>query len=153
MKYYLCQTPDGPQYAHLQTEAKALDPNFQTVELDFSKQAMMKMLNDLLRRAHGKGGAAALPVAFSGEIGTFEEVNEPKRVEGRKPGEPRIDPQADEIRRGERCPVCETSQRLAQWRASGDVQTAIADALYLVSDPTHLRALRQQIDDQIKEAA
>lgn len=53
MKFYLCQTDDGPQYIHLQIDAKKLDPNFETVEIDLSKEAIMNRLNDLMRRAHG----------------------------------------------------------------------------------------------------
>lgn len=49
LKFYLCQTPDGPQYVHLQIDAKKLDPNYQTVEIDTSKQALMDRLNGLMR--------------------------------------------------------------------------------------------------------
>lgn len=49
MKAYLCQTELGPQYIHLQAEAKKLDPSFQTVEIDTAKEALLTMLNALLR--------------------------------------------------------------------------------------------------------
>lgn len=51
LKFYLCQTPTGPQYVHLQIDAKKLDPNYQIVEIDTSKQALMDRLNELLRAA------------------------------------------------------------------------------------------------------
>lgn len=49
LKFYLCQTPAGPQYVHLQADAKKLDPNYQTVFVDTSKQALMDRLNHLMR--------------------------------------------------------------------------------------------------------
>lgn len=54
MKFYLCQTEEGPQYVHLQADAKKIDPNFETVEIDLAKQAIMERLNDLMRRAHAQ---------------------------------------------------------------------------------------------------
>lgn len=59
MKFYLCQTEDGPQYQHLQSEAKKTDPNFQTIELDTSKGPLMDLLNRLMRQAHAATGAAS----------------------------------------------------------------------------------------------
>lgn len=52
MKFYLCQTEVGPQLVHLQADAKKTDPNFETIEIDLSKQAIMARLNDLMRQAH-----------------------------------------------------------------------------------------------------
>ena len=49
LKFYLCQTPAGPQYIHLQADAKKIDPNYQTVFVDTSKQALMDRLNHLMR--------------------------------------------------------------------------------------------------------
>jgi hypothetical protein len=49
LKFYLCQTPTGPQYVHLQADAKKIDPNYQTVFVDTSKQAIMERLNHLMR--------------------------------------------------------------------------------------------------------
>lgn len=49
LKFYLCNTPAGPQYVHLQADAKKLDPNFRTVLIDTSKQALMDRLNELMR--------------------------------------------------------------------------------------------------------
>lgn len=57
MKFYLCQTPEGPQYVHLQADAKKIDPKFETVEVDLAKEPIMNRLNDLMRKAH----AASLP--------------------------------------------------------------------------------------------
>lgn len=48
MKFYLCQTPDGPKYARTQAEAKALDPKFTLVEYDTSQQGLVDRFNDLL---------------------------------------------------------------------------------------------------------
>lgn len=48
LKFYLCQTPAGPQYVHLQADAKKIDPNYQTVFVDTSKQAIMERLNHLM---------------------------------------------------------------------------------------------------------
>lgn len=49
LKFYLCQTPAGPQYVHLQADAKKIDPNYETVFVDTSKQALMDRLNHLMR--------------------------------------------------------------------------------------------------------
>lgn len=67
MKYYLCQTEDGPQYFHLQADAKKIDPNFEVVEIDLSKQALMDRLNGLMRQANAaptrdEGGPVSAPV-------------------------------------------------------------------------------------------
>jgi hypothetical protein len=52
LKFYLCQTTDGPQYVHLQADAKRIDPKFETVEVDLTKEAIMNRLNELMRQAH-----------------------------------------------------------------------------------------------------
>lgn len=49
LKFYLCQTSVGPQYVHLQADAKKTDPNYETVYVDTSKQALMDRLNHLIR--------------------------------------------------------------------------------------------------------
>jgi hypothetical protein len=49
LKFYLCQTPNGAQYVHLQADAKKLDPDYQTVFVDTSKPALMDRLNHLIR--------------------------------------------------------------------------------------------------------
>jgi len=49
LKFYLCQTPAGPQYVHLQADAKKIDPDYQTVFVDTSKPALMDRLNHLMR--------------------------------------------------------------------------------------------------------
>ena len=52
LKFYLCQTEDGPQLEHLQAEAKKRDPNFKVTYVDTAKQPLMDRLNDLMRRVH-----------------------------------------------------------------------------------------------------
>lgn len=52
MKFYLCQTPEGPQYVHLQADAKKIDPKFEVVEIDLAKEPIMNRLNELMRQAH-----------------------------------------------------------------------------------------------------
>lgn len=52
MKFYLCQTPDGPQLAATQEEAKALDRKFEKIEIDMSQRPIMERLNELMRRVH-----------------------------------------------------------------------------------------------------
>lgn len=70
MKAYLCQTPDGPQYQHLQVEAKRLDPNYETVEIDTTKGPLLDQLNDLMRRAHATQPAAPAEAEEEGGIKT-----------------------------------------------------------------------------------
>jgi len=83
LKFYLCQTSDGPQYVHLQADAKKLDPTYETVEIDTSKQALMDRLNHLLRS----------PVSGLSLVDDDEDLEEPDgpvaapapRSTGRKP--------------------------------------------------------------------
>lgn len=67
MKFYLCQTEVGPQLVHLQADAKKIDPNFETILIDLSKQAIMDRLNDLMRQAHAPAASMeeASPVSVS----------------------------------------------------------------------------------------
>ncbi len=67
MKFYLCQTEVGPQLVHLQADAKKIDPNFETILIDLSKQAIMDRLNDLMRQAHAPAAPMeeASPVSVS----------------------------------------------------------------------------------------
>ena len=37
MKFYLCQTTDGPQYVYTQIDAAKLDRNFETVNIDVAQ--------------------------------------------------------------------------------------------------------------------
>jgi hypothetical protein len=53
MKFYLCQTANGPQLAGTQADAKALDPKFTTVEYAMDKDSIMQRLNDLMRKPSG----------------------------------------------------------------------------------------------------
>ena len=148
MKYYLCQTDDGPQYAGTQAEAKKLDKDFEIVDLDFSKPAMMERLNNLMAQLHEKGGEPHERTAFEGDVGTFEEGNQPKRTEGRTEGEPRFDPQAEDIRAGKRCPVCETRKSIAHWAASSEAEVAVAEILPSITHLPHLDAIFDQIEEQ-----
>lgn len=147
MKYYLCQTPDGPQYAATQVDAKKLDKNFEIVDLDFSKLPMMERLNDLMRQAREGGADIDGAKPFEGDIGTFAVGNEPQRTGDR----PRGDPQAIDVRNGERCPVCETRRSIAHWTASSDAEVAVAELLPRVTHLPHLDALFDQIEDQHDE--
>lgn len=81
MKYYLCQTPNGPQLADTQANAKALDKNYQTVEIDFAKHPMMDHLNDLMRRAHANEGGAATGLTMVDRTGDTPVVRPATRDE------------------------------------------------------------------------
>lgn len=72
LKFYLCQTPAGPQYVHLQADAKKIDPNYETVYVDTSKQALMERLNELMR-----GPIQAIDPAENGAV--WEEPAEQPR--------------------------------------------------------------------------
>lgn len=49
MIFYLCQTEDGPQLAGTQADAKALDRNYEQVDLATDKAGYMAYVNILLR--------------------------------------------------------------------------------------------------------
>lgn len=51
MKFYLCQTPEGPRYARTQADAKALDKNFTLVEYPVDQGALVERFNELLSSA------------------------------------------------------------------------------------------------------
>lgn len=51
MKFYLCNTATGTQYARTQAEAKALDPKFATVNYDTDQAALVQRFNDLMAAA------------------------------------------------------------------------------------------------------
>lgn len=51
MKFYLCQTSDGPRYARTQADAKALDKNFELVEYPVDQGALVQRFNDLMASA------------------------------------------------------------------------------------------------------
>lgn len=59
MKAYRCMTEVGPQYLHLQADAKKADPNYETVEIDVTKSVLLDMINDLLRRLYAAENGAS----------------------------------------------------------------------------------------------
>lgn len=48
MKFYLCQTVEGPRYARTQADAKALDPKFKLVEFDTDQASLVAKFNELI---------------------------------------------------------------------------------------------------------
>jgi hypothetical protein len=83
MKFYLCQTPLGPQLAGTQADAKALDKNFETVEWATDKDALMERFNDLFAQIAGIAAVAAdeqaYPVTDLGDDNHVELVREPRK--------------------------------------------------------------------------
>lgn len=73
MIYYLCQTPDGPQLAGTQIDAKALDRNYEQVDLATDKAGYMAYVNSLLRTSTP---AAATPEPYIEQ----DEEGEPRLV-------------------------------------------------------------------------
>lgn len=143
MKFYLCQTPHGPQYVHLQADAKRIDPNFETVEIDLSKGAIMDRLNDLMRRAHvaERGEEPAVvsrPAPPKGSIGTFSEGNEPPP--SRFVGESHL------VREGRACNVCLTKDKIEKWRASSEVSIELGDLIVHLTEKTHLDRISELIE-------
>lgn len=68
MKAYLCQTDAGPQYIHLQADAKKLDPSFVTEDIDLTKEPLLARINDLMRRAHANEVAPAVSLEEEQDI-------------------------------------------------------------------------------------
>ncbi len=151
MKFYLCQTDVGPQYVHLQADAKKIDPNFETVEIDFAKQPMMDRLNDLMRRANGAPSAEPGTVSRPappppGATGTFAEGNEPAH-DHKWQGNDQL------VREGKACNVCMTRKDIAAWRASGDAAIAIETLVVSLTDPIHLANIKAIIEERESEIA
>lgn len=149
LKFYLCQTPDGPQYVHLQADAKKIDPNYQTVFVDTSKQPLMERLNDLLRRAHG-GAALEEPAVVSrpapprptkGSIGTFAEGNEPPEA-GRYAGDLHL------VKEGRKCNVCLVNDSIEKWRASSEVSIELSDLVMHLTEPRHIQIIEELLADR-----
>ena len=153
MKFYLCETADGPQYVHLQADAKKIDPAFKTVEIDLSKGAIMERLNDLMRRAHNPAARSEEPGAVSrpappkpGAIGTFAEGNEPTQ-DSKWHGEDAA------IRQGKACNVCHTRKEIENWRASSEAGLEIETLVVATSDETHLKSIQRLITERLDEIA
>lgn len=72
MKFYLCSTKQGQRLAGTQVDAKALDPNFETVEWATDKDALMARFNDLFAQLH-----AASNETFA-EASEYAEADEPQ---------------------------------------------------------------------------
>ena len=144
IKFYLVDTPEGPQLEHLQAEAKKRDPNFQTIHVDTTKQPLMERLNDLMRRAHGAGEGAG-PVTISrpspkpGAIGTFAEGNE--APEGKWMGDSHL------VTEGRACNVCLTRKEIEDWRASGMASVEVEELVQRITDPIHLSNLKAMIEE------
>ena len=51
MRFYLCQTANGPRYARTQADAKALDPKFEAVEHATDQASLVALFNDFLSSA------------------------------------------------------------------------------------------------------
>ncbi len=61
MKFYLCQTAEGPRYARTQADAKALDKDFELVEYDTDQASLVQRFNDLLA-THPRGAPPVITV-------------------------------------------------------------------------------------------
>lgn len=148
MKFYLCQTEVGPQYVHLQADAKKIDPNYETVELDTSKGPLMDLLNDLMRQAHGQSeepAAVSRPAPVkTGATGTFAKGNEPVH-DHKWQGSDHL------VREGEACNVCMTRKAIAGWRASGESAIEIESLVVSLTDPTHLANISAMITERQSE--
>ena len=149
MKAYLCETESGPQYVHLQADAKRLDRNYQTVEIDTAKGPLLDMLNDLLRRAHG-AATPEEPVAHSrpapppppkGSIGTFAEGNEPPPA-GRYAGDLHL------VKEGRKCNVCLVNDKIERWRASSEVSIELSDLVMHLTEPRHIQIIEELLADR-----
>ena len=147
MKFYLCQTADGPQYVHLQADAKKIDPNYETVEIDLSKAAIMDRLNDLMRRAYGPAASEgptvvsrpAPPRPSKGSIGTFAEGNEPPEA-GRYAGDRHL------VKEGRKCNVCLTNADIEKWRASSEASIELSDFVAHITEKIHLDRIGELIE-------
>jgi hypothetical protein len=153
LKFYLCQTPEGPQYVHLQADAKKIDPNYETVYVDTSKQALMDRLNHLMRSpvqgislAEGDEPPAPRPAAKPGEIGTFAEGNRPAG-DNKWHGDDHL------VYAGEACNVCMTRKAISGWRASTEASIAVEEVIGSIREPIHLANIREMIDDRSKQLA
>ena len=146
MKAYLCQTEDGPQYIHLQADAKRIDKNYQTVEIDVAKGPLLDMLNDLMRRAYA-GSTLEEPAVASrpaplrpaeDEVGTFAVGNEPPAAD-RYAGDLYL------VREGQKCNVCLTNKDIAAWRASSEASIEVSEVVSHITDKNHLDRLAELI--------
>lgn len=88
MKFYLCQTGDGPLYARTQADAKALDKNFETVNHDTDQAALVERFN--ARFEEGKVFATGAPVSVLVEGPDAEGLvwSEPEPAPKKKTKEP-----------------------------------------------------------------
>lgn len=144
MKAYLCQTSDGPQYVHLQADAKRLDKNHETVEIDTAKGPLLDLLNELLRQAHlAQGGEEPAvfrpqPAPPKGSIGTFAEGNEapPHRYVG----------ETHLVKEGRMCNVCLTNATIEKWRASSEASGELGDVIVHLTDKVHLDRISELIE-------
>lgn len=68
MKFYLCQTPDGPRYARTQLDAKALDPKFELVEHAVDQASLVALFNSLLDAAAQPPPVFTVPTDLSPEV-------------------------------------------------------------------------------------
>lgn len=76
MKFYLCQTVEGPRYARTQADAKALDPRFELVNYETDQAALVDRFNELL----------ATPATLTlGDTHTHDINDEPDTTESDEP--------------------------------------------------------------------
>ncbi len=76
MKFYLCQTPEGPRYARTQADAKALDKHFEMVEYAVDQGSLVERFNELLA-THPRGEPPVITVPDDFEIAE-EQIASPK---------------------------------------------------------------------------
>lgn len=150
LKFYLCQTEDGPQFVHLLADAKKLDKGYETVEIDTAKQPLMDRLNDLMRRANAAEGerpiAVCRPPAQPGEIGTFKEGNVPA-------GDNQWHGNDHLVKSGQACNVCMTRRSIAAWRASTEASGEIEEMVQSLTEPIHIANIKELITDREKQLA
>lgn len=72
MKFYLCQTAEGPRYARTQADAKALDPKFKPVEFDTDQASLVAKFNELLASAPTSVAVARVPDDDTGRLPTLD---------------------------------------------------------------------------------
>jgi hypothetical protein len=145
VKFYQVQTPAGPRFARTQSEAKAIDKNFQLVDLPIDQASLVERYNDLFeegaRFAQNSGirindqpataaDVVALAQAMDDEDGGYPQppVRGKKAVENTSPTDWGLAPPEGSC---ERC--------VAMSQASRDIEeimaiTNIEWALYYASD-------------------
>jgi hypothetical protein len=86
MKFYLCQTAEGPRYARTQADAKALDKDFKLVEYDTDQASLVERFNELLAM-HPRGAPPVITIPDDLDLSEEIEapVAKPKKVLERKP--------------------------------------------------------------------